>query len=511
MTEPDNTTNEPSETEPNEFQGTATYCPEDNKLRLYVGRVPRPDYDRLRAAGWVSTPKQSEKGGGEFAVIWTPEREDMALEFAEIIEDEDKGPDERAADRAERFEEYRGKRMGEATGHADSYDNQPTAHGYQSQARAERSARRHDRQGSRAVSAWSKAEYWQSRTAGVISHALYCSAPGVRMGRIKTLEAELRRFEQYTGERGKRWAEHTRLRLSYENQMLEAQGGRAAHIEMEPGGFLRGGRRHSDTERQIVKVNKSHVTGRVVSVVVRDNFASSCNHYGNPYPDGITHILSHTIETERMEADAYRAPTPEEKAAWIQSEKARKAAKPKAETIPLINPSQAEAERLQAALNTAALADHCARHLHSYGKDYASEFKPSTVCTITQAQYSAASGGSYSRAETRGLCKNAQLEPQSSNMWSSHAKAEAEKRGPAVCKIRITQGDGSDYGPRRVIVLTDKPQKPLPSAVWGEIAPEMAPEPAKPEPEPATPPATEQPDLFNLDAAIARARQLVAV
>ncbi len=31
-----------------ESTGTATYCPEDDKLRLYVGRVPREEYDFLR-------------------------------------------------------------------------------------------------------------------------------------------------------------------------------------------------------------------------------------------------------------------------------------------------------------------------------------------------------------------------------------------------------------------------------------------------------------------------------
>lgn len=52
----------------------ATYCPEDDKLRLYVGRVPRDEYDALRKAGFVSTPKQD----CDFAAPWTPNREDLA-------------------------------------------------------------------------------------------------------------------------------------------------------------------------------------------------------------------------------------------------------------------------------------------------------------------------------------------------------------------------------------------------------------------------------------------------
>lgn len=168
---------------------SATYSPEDNKLRLYVGRVPRDEYEKLRAEGWTSTPKQN----CNFVATWTPTRRDTALEYAGIIEDEDMGPDERAADRAERFGGYRDKRTDEATGHADRYDAGPSAHGYQSASRAERSAARHDRIAGRAVDSWSKAEYWVQRTAGVISHALYVSSPSVRMGRIKTLEAELRK------------------------------------------------------------------------------------------------------------------------------------------------------------------------------------------------------------------------------------------------------------------------------------------------------------------------------
>src|SRR5882724_10987338 len=91
-----------------EYTGQATYCPEDNKLRLYVGRVPRDEYLKLRADGWVALHKQREAGGGDFAAVWTPERRDTALSYAGIIEDEDMSPGERAADRAERFGGYLG-------------------------------------------------------------------------------------------------------------------------------------------------------------------------------------------------------------------------------------------------------------------------------------------------------------------------------------------------------------------------------------------------------------------
>lgn len=512
----------------------ASYCPEDNKLRLYVGRVPRDEYEKLRVEGWISTPKQD----CDFVATWTPQRRDTCLDYADLIEDEDQSPEDRAADRAERFSGYLGKRLDEATEHADHYEPQPGAHGYQSQSRAERAARRHDRIADKATDAWSKAEYWQQRTTGVISHALYVCRPDVRMGRIKTLEAELRRHQSNCAEVGKtwrswkklsemtdperqtrlaqhlvsseadysfhhprpetvtnahirengsslwtlmgmveqehgsdditgaeacalwlakhpaepvardRWTEHYELRLAYENQMLEAQGGRAAHVEMEPGGWL--------GSHQIQKVNKSHVTGRVVSVAVLVP-THGRNRWGNPYPEGVTAPThrAENIETERLAASVYRPPTDEERAAFLVEKKARKASAPKVETVPLINPTDEDAERLQAELNA-----HAAANTHRFSTSQAK-----TVTRITQAQYSAASKGSYSRVETRGLHGNAELADRQTNMYSRHEEERRKRIGPALCNIRIT-----GYMPASVIILTDKPQKPLPAAVWEKPA-----------------------------------------
>lgn len=442
----------------------ATYSPEDNKIRLYVGRVPRPEYDALRSEGWTATPKQS----CDFAAHWTPQHRDTALQYAGSIDDEDMGPDERAADRAERFSGYLGKRLGEAAGKADAFEAGPSVFGFQNQARADLAAARHDRIADKACDAWGKAEYWQRRTAGVISHALYSSRPDVRMGRIKVLESELRQMVQRWEQSGQQadgwaadWKTHLELRLAYENQMLEAQGGRLAHVEIEVGGTMCG--------LLIMKVNKSNATGRVVSVLVRDNHASNCNHYGNLWADGIPKFLSHTVETERMAPGAYTPPTDEGRAKLAALKAEKKAGAPAKEPCPLINPTDADAQHLQDELNAHSLADHCRRHLHIYGKDYASDYKPSTICRTTQSNYSAASAGTYGRAETRGLCKGAEIEPSPSNMWCASAKSESERRGPAACKIRVTQADGSDYGAKRVIILTDKPQKSLPTAVWEKV------------------------------------------
>lgn len=528
------------EPEEKEYAGTCSYCPEDNKIRLFVGRVPREDYLRLKAAGFTSTPKQT----CDFVATWTPSRRDLALEFAPCLEDEDQSPEERAADRAERFGGYRDKRLGEAVGHADSYDNKPQYHGFQNYGKAVRAADRHDRIAGRACDAWSKAEYWQQRTAGVISHALYKSTPDVRMGRIKELEAELRRREKclsdyaerynrwkrcaalaggeqkeqfaaqlayvehgnYTHPRtGKEtylfahtkndgehadplnatelcalyfaensepaeeteWTTHLKLRLAYENQMLEAQGGRAAFVEMEVGGWLLGGRHLRAEWRQITQVNRSPKTKRITSVIVRDNAPSSVNHWGNPYPDGVTKTLLHEVKTERMHADAYRPPTDEERAEYAAKVTAAKKARASAtkaknaagEGCPLINPTDEDAERLQTLINERHAAE-CIRRHGSNAKYYGLE-KKGEVQRITQATYSANSKGAYARAETRGLCADCQLEDRASNMYSSGQEEREKARGPALCKVRIT-----GYNPYSIIVITDKPQRALPAAVW---------------------------------------------
>jgi len=440
--------------------GAATYCPEDNKLRLYVGRVPREEYLKLRAEGWTALHKQRETGGGDFAATWTPERRDTALAYSGgYIGDEDQGPAERAADRAERFSGYRDKREGEAIGHADRFDAGPQAHGYQSEKRAERAAARHDRIADKAGDQWGKAEYWQRRTAGVISHALHKAAPGVRMGRIITLETELRKLRaRWEGremeQRAQDWATHYELRLAYENQMIEAEGGRLAAVEMVCGGFLYG--------KQIYKVNRSPATKRVTSVAVKVARVDGWN-YRIQNVAGTDYALA-DFDTERLPPDAYRAPTAEELAAYEATRKAEKkaAAAVKPPVPPLINPTDEDAARLQALWNQRTKAkgeERRARDKYAYCPEL--EGKPSEVLRISQATYSANSGGAYSKAEAVSIAAGG---------VAMNTYATRSKYTPA-CKLRLTSG-GSYMAPR-IIILTDKPQKPLPAAVWQEIAAEL--------------------------------------
>lgn len=538
----------------------ATYCPEDDKLRLYVGRVPRDEYEALRREGWTSTPKQE----CDFVAVWTPAREDTALSYAGVILDEDQSPQDRAADRAERFAGYREKRIGEASGLADRFDSGPSVHGFQNKARAVRAADRHDRIAGRAVNAWDKAEYWQRRTAGVIDSALYKSRPDVRMGRVKTLESERRKAEEsgeaykakwaavsriaedpaamvaeyapklpryYIGEEpepetpeeetrrvaesladgctgygeqphpedpgrapgypskffrehsdpvsllgayARQWlaghldpgaedyaevsgnarhCRHLTHRLAYEWQMLEAQGGRAAAVEMEKGGTLGG--------RVVAKVNKSPKTGRVVSVAVIGPAVEGWAYKVQNVPG--TEKALYSIDTERLGPDAYKPPTDESRAALAEFEAACKAKRAKApKAPPLINPTEDEAEQIQDAFNEAHRAAWEKKHGYTVEEapSYYTRPEAKPVVEMTQAEYSAASRGSYARAETKHFHAGP-VEERGGFATREKAVVEALRLGPVVCKLRVT-----GYEPRQVVRITDKPGKKLPAAFW---------------------------------------------
>lgn len=459
---------------------TATYSPEDNKLRIYpdgerLDDLLGDEYADFKRAGYKWAAKQ------ECFVCprWTPTAEDWALRLCGEIDDEDYSPEERSADRAERFSGYREKRAGEAGDFANRFDAGPSAFGHQNARRAERQAKRHDRLRVGAVSQWSKAEYWQERTAGVIAHALYRSSPEVRRGRILAIEADLRKcVAQYTpqndppqiinkqvysfsqrkylydgaevphvlcGSKGRgctlvvlsqleaikagyaRWVAHYELRLAYERAMLGDEGGTAADAEMEVGGWI--------GSHQIQKVNKSKATGKVVSVT----------------------LSSGVFNIQRLPEGAYRAPTDEERAQFDEETKARKAkekaAKPKA--APLINPTDEDAEKLQAIWNAQAANGR---------KTPPPESK---IVRLTQAEYSARSKGTYAHYST------AEISEQLKERYTGTMRQDRAGR-VTVFKTRRTSSGGFDYGADRVVIITDKPRSAIP---WDAVEAEAANQP----------------------------------
>lgn len=188
-----------------EYLGTATYSPEDNKLRFYpFARLSKTDYDRAKAEGFKWAPAQELF----VAPMWTPDREDLLLEWCGEVGDEDKTLVERQEERAERFENYSEKRQRDADqaqkAVAAIADNiplgQPILVGHHSERHARRDAERIENGMRRAVKMWETSKYWEDRAAGAISHAKYKELPGVRMRRIKNIEADKRKMERNRAE-----------------------------------------------------------------------------------------------------------------------------------------------------------------------------------------------------------------------------------------------------------------------------------------------------------------------
>lgn len=184
---------------------TATYSPDDNKLRLYsVGRLPADVYARVKAAGFKWAPKQDLF----FAPMWTPGREDLLIELAGEIGDEDTSLADRAEQRAERFDEYSEKRAGDAERAREAVaaiaDNiplgQPILIGHHSEKHARKDAERIENGMRRAVKMWETSKYWTDRAAGALAHAKYKERPDVRARRIKTIEADARKQERVVRE-----------------------------------------------------------------------------------------------------------------------------------------------------------------------------------------------------------------------------------------------------------------------------------------------------------------------
>lgn len=182
------------------MEHTATYSPEDNKLRLYPAcRLPKEEYERVRAAGFIWAPKQELF----VAPTWTPQREDFLLELCEEIGDEDTSILDRAEAKQERLEDL-AERKGEeaerarAAVHAIA-DNipfgQPILVGHHSEKRARKDAERIQNGMHKAVNAWKAAEYWTGKAKDPVHFAKFKTRPDVRYRRLKGLESDRRKLD----------------------------------------------------------------------------------------------------------------------------------------------------------------------------------------------------------------------------------------------------------------------------------------------------------------------------
>lgn len=180
---------------------TATYSPEDNKLRLKPAlRLDGDTYARVKAAGFAWAPRQEIF----VAPMWTPEREALCLELAGDLEDEDTALVDRAEERAERFEGYEERRAADAARAHAAVESltqgiplgQPILVGHHSQRHAERDQQRIENGMRKAVRAFETSVYWKRRAAGALANAKYKERPDVRHRRIKGLEADARKFRK---------------------------------------------------------------------------------------------------------------------------------------------------------------------------------------------------------------------------------------------------------------------------------------------------------------------------
>jgi len=180
---------------------TATYSPDDNKLRLYsLHRLDSETYAEAKRLGFKWAPKQELF----VAPMWTPAREDFLVKLCGEIDDEDTSLIDRAEDRADRFETYSDKRASEADrAHravraiADNIPfGQPILVGHHSERRARKDAEKIENGMRRAVNLFETSEYWTRRAAGALAHAKYKELPDVRYRRIKKIESEKRKQER---------------------------------------------------------------------------------------------------------------------------------------------------------------------------------------------------------------------------------------------------------------------------------------------------------------------------
>lgn len=179
------------------LQINATYDPSDDKLRLRASeRLPQEIYAKVKAAGFGWAPKQDL-----FFAVWTPEREDLALELAGEIGDEDTTLVERAEQRAERFADYHEKRAIEAEHAREAVSKladgiplgQPILVGHHSERHARKDAEKIENGMRKAVNLWKASQYWERRAAGVLQHAERKERADVVARRIKGLEADERK------------------------------------------------------------------------------------------------------------------------------------------------------------------------------------------------------------------------------------------------------------------------------------------------------------------------------
>ena len=474
---------------------SATYSPEDNKIRIYASERLDPEtYEKVKAAGFKWAPKQQLF----VAPKWTPGREDLALLLAGDIEPEEMTLAERATIKAERLDALAERKNADANAFArradelaQSFDmGQPILIGHHSERKARKAQERMAAASDKASKAASAANYWLYRATGVEAFANMKNDPRTRSNRIKTLLGELRdlqrgindahkglqiwdkvgdspaiiteAFNRYrenvTGGGFGTWYDITSGKLD----PIDARDKAKAVCELRVNGPIR--RRWIDHVLNRLAFERSmlgdvpryggELTPVIIQAFAREHGAekpkATATDPGFYQLESDVPLPMHLAENSYLELSADEWRDLMQSTGYIVPEKKERRASSKPAPASLINPTAEQAEQLQRIWNLQMVAECKA-------KGRASLAESSTVKELTQAAYSANSGGSYSPLET------IEIDAQGQRITSRRSNFTGRYEQPVpVARIRIYTGGAGFHKPRAVVHISDKPAKPLP-------------------------------------------------
>lgn len=469
---------------------TATYSPEDNKLRLYPSRrLDAETFERVKAAGFKWAPRQELF----VAPKWTPGREDLALELAGEIEAEEMTLAERAAMKAERLDELAAKRAREANAYSRRaaelseafYMGQPILVGHHSERKARKTQERMHSAERQAHKAHAAANYWLYRATGVEAFANMKNDPRTRANRIKTLLAELRDLQRGINDAHKALAIWERMKT--DEQIRHALGrmdSRATFSGWETYSAVdKGEMTPAEAREKCIAAARNviedptrrrwieHTLNRLafersmlgdvarfegeITPVILQAFARA---HGAEKPKA-TEIDPGSFQLEspvplplHLASGTYLELVADDWRDLMQSigyevpdAKPRRASS-KPAPAPLFNLSQEQAEQLQRIWNL-----HMAAKCNQYQTP-----EPNAVKAMTQATFSANSKGEYA------VLKTVEIDATGRRVRGGWSGGEWKLSGEPIARIRVYTGGAGFYKPDAVVFITDKPAKPLP-------------------------------------------------
>lgn len=469
---------------------TATYSPEDNKLRLYPSRrLDAETFERIKALGFRWAPRQELF----VAPSWTPEREDICTELAGEIEPEEMTLAERAALKAERLEELAHKRNREASSYARRADElaerfymgQPILVGHHSERSARKDQERMHRAMSKANELHRTANYWLGRISGVEHFANMKNRERTRANRIKTLLAELRELQRGINRAHRALALWAKLETpeaithalgNTDSRELFASFGdwSACRDDMTKAEGIKA-QCVARAELAAFGPNRARWIAHTLNRLgFERSMLGDVPRYAGELSPAILQTFARTHGAEKPTArqvapDRWRLETPQPLPLHIADGDAleldadgwrdmmqglgyevpqkAKATPRRGSTVPLINPTLEQAEALQAAWNRRAQATR---------SNWNPDKSPGLVRQMTQATYSANSKGEYA------ACQTIEIDARGAPIVWKWERFERVRSGEPVARIRIVTNPRELYGVRSIIHLTDAPGKALP-------------------------------------------------